>query len=98
MKNIRIGNDICLHVHLFGDNVESYTNIESIDAYFVNVDGRTSSEYIRRFPMEPLSDRYHATLYDICSSGDPIYNVKPAYTGFGVYPHLFSAFYKKAQH
>lgn len=45
---VRIGNDICLHVSLLGENVNDYINIASIRAYLVNVTRQQELDYEHR--------------------------------------------------
>ena len=53
--------------------------------------------FISRFPMEPHFCGYESSPYDICQCGYPHYHARPrccrpAYCGFGVYPHTFDGF------
>lgn len=98
---IRIGNDICARVTI---QLQGYdvVNIQSIKACIINKtkkaeienDWKNKSRFIGRFPIEPFTDEYLPTAYDINSSGYPQYfaTVPHRYNGFGVYPdwtHLF---------
>lgn len=98
---IRIGNDICARVSI---SLQGYdvVNIQSIKACVVNKtkkaeiekDWKNKTRFIGRFPIEPFTDEYLPTAYDINSAGRPQYfaTVCNRYNGFGVYPdwtHLF---------
>lgn len=54
-------------------------------------------QFISRFPVEPYFKGFSSSPYDICQCGYPHYHAhphccRPAYCGFGVYPHTFDGF------
>lgn len=97
---IRIGNDIKLVVKLLGNSSIGAINIQSVKAYIINTtmqeaminDLKNKTRFISRFPIEPESDAYITTPYNINCSGYPSYRAFPQtcivgpYSGFGVYP------------
>ena len=88
-----------VQAYLINTTTQSQLEQQIKSAYeeYDNVLHSKDIKYISRFPMEPYSDGYCCTGYDICQCGEPTYNVKPrrcrfVYRGFGVYPHTFDAY------
>lgn len=94
---IRIGNDISVNIHLSYKFDEFYASVISAVVYFVNsskeneikADFDKKTRFVHRFPIEPCSEAYSSTAYDIKSSGLPWHifpYYKPVYQGFGLHP------------
>lgn len=97
---VRIGTDLRLLVTLTSNLVE--VNIKSLKAYLINKtlkkkieeDLKKKTRFISRYPIEPMTDSYIATHYNVNGCGYPSYNVYPyrkmciPYCGFGVEPHF----------
>ena len=93
---IRRGNDIQLKIQLRLNNSDEFANIQSLRAVFVNstLKDKLEKEYIKknrfigRFPIEPFTDEFEPTAYNVNSTGRHCYRVfvHNQYNGFGVYP------------
>ena len=93
---VRIGNDIRLQVQLSFAGAQESVNILSLKAVFINrtlkdeflKEYKKKNRFIHRFPIEPFSDEFQPTEYNIHSTGNPRYRafVMNQYNGFGVYP------------
>lgn len=101
---VRIGNDLCFLVTL--KSVVYDINVQSVKAFIINKTLKEKIEkeitrktkFISRFPIEPMTNSYIATHYNINGCGFPSYNCLPCeckhpakhwctpYAGFGVYP------------
>ena len=93
---VRIGNDIRLQVQLNYGQAQDPVNILSLKAVFVNKtlekqfikEYKKKNRFMYRFPIEPFTNEFQSTAYNLNSSGNPRYRayVMNQYSGFGVYP------------
>ena len=91
---VRIGNDIRLQVQVTCG--EEPVNLLFVKAVFVNKtlqdkfkkEYKKKNRFMHRFPIEPFTDEFKSTAYNINSAGYPRYKafVPNPYNGFGVYP------------
>ena len=91
---VRIGNDIRLQVQVTCG--EEPVNLLYAKAVFINrtLEDKVLKEYkkknrfMHRFPIEPFTNEFKSTAYNINSAGYPRYKavIPNRYNGFGVYP------------
>lgn len=82
--------------------------IRSVKAYLINVSRQEEFEsfmkkkerFIARYPMEPCLECFHATPYNICTSGYPTWRAYPQrfaftpYHGYGISPEWGGIYHK----
>ena len=92
---VRIGNDIRLQVRVSCG--EEPVNLLSVQAVIVNrtledkvkKEFKKKNRFMHRFPIEPFTNEFQSTAYNINSAGNPQYKVAVPnpYNGLGVNPN-----------